>query len=325
LSSIPPLEGKVALVTGGGRGIGRAHAIALAGAGARVVVNDLGATDRGEGANQDVAEQVAAEIRASGGEAIANSHSVASWSSARDVVQSAIETFGDLDILVNNAGISRLGDIDVVTEQDWNSTLAVNLTGSAATMHWAYRHWQDSGARRRRAIINTSSPAGTNPLPHSIAYVASKAAVSAITAGASEAFSRYGVRVNAIAPIARTRLTDAVPFIRELMNRKEGSFDPDAPENISPLVVYLASPECRFTGRTFGIEGGDVYLFDGYNARQRFSNGPNRWTVTALSTALENVDPQDRGFAIAPGAHYPGPHPSNETLIALAEHPDKDR
>lgn len=312
------LEGKVAVVTGAGRGIGRAHALALSAAGARVVVNDLGSTDRGEGADSSVAQSVVDEIRASGGEAVANTDSVADWQGARQIVQCAVDEFGDIDILVNNAGISRFAEIDVLTQADWDLTLAVNLTGTAATMHWVSAYWRESGVIRPRAVVNTSSPAGTNPIPMSTAYVATKAAVSAITAATSEPLSGMGAKVNAIAPIARTRLTDAVPFLLEIMNRKEGNFDPGDPANISPLVVYLASPLCRFTGRTFGIDGSELYLFDGYSANAQFSNGPQRWTPEGLAEALVDTDPFDHGFAIAPAARFPGPHPSAKTMELLA-------
>lgn len=313
------LEGKVAVVTGAGRGIGRAHALALAAAGARVVVNDLGVTDRGEGADGSVAQSVADEIRASGGEAVANTDSVADWQGARQIIQCAVDEFGDIDILVNNAGISRFAEIDVLTQADWDLTLAVNLTGTAATMHWVSAYWRESGVVRPRAVVNTSSPAGTNPIPMSTAYVASKAAVSAITAATSEPLARMGARINAIAPIARTRLTDAVPFMLEIMNRKEGDFDPGNPANISPLMVYLASPLCRFTGRTFGIDGSDLYLFDGYSAELHFNNAAKRWTLDSLAHTLSEIDPFDRGFAIAPAARFPGPHPSIEAMERLAE------
>lgn len=312
------LEGKVAIVTGAGRGIGRAHALALAAAGARVVVNDLGGTDRGEGADSSVAQSVVDEIRASGGEAVTNTDSVADWQGARQIVQCAVDEFGDIDILVNNAGISRFAEIDVLTQADWDLTLAVNLTGTAATMHWASAFWRESGVVRPRAVVNTSSPAGTNPIPMSTAYVASKAAVSAITAATSEPMARLGARINAIAPIARTRLTDAVPFMLDIMNRKEGDFDPGDPANIAPIVVYLASPMCRFTGRTFGIDGSDLYLFNGYSAEHHFQNGAKTWTAEGLAHALEEIDPFDHGFAIAPAARFPGPHPSLEAMDLLS-------
>lgn len=314
------LAGKAALVTGGGRGIGRSHALALAKAGAKVLVNDVGSSYRGEGSDVRPAEQVVDEIRALGGEAVANSTSVASWEGGEEIVRAAIESFGDIDILVNNAGIARMSEIDVLTREDWELTLAVNLTGTAAPIHFASAHWIASGKKKPRAIVNTSSPAGVNPLPLSPGYAATKAGVAALTMAISGPLASYGVRVNAIAPMARTRMLENAPdFIKEPMRARDGEFDAGHPDNISPLVVYLASPLCRFTGRTFGIGGSDLYLFDGYSARQHFSNGTARWNVEEMAEVLRDVDPQDRGWMIAPGNHLPGPNPTDEVLAHLED------
>jgi NAD(P)-dependent dehydrogenase (short-subunit alcohol dehydrogenase family) len=312
------LEGKVALVTGAGRGIGRAHALALAEAGAAVVVNDLGGDFRGEGPRDAApANEVVGKIHAAGGRALADTGSVADWESARRMVESAVSTFGGLDVVVNNAGICRFATLDAMTRNDWDLQIAVNLTGTAAVSHWAAHYWRSVGPRPGRAIINTSSPAGTNPVAGSPAYCASKAAVAALTIAAATELADLGVRVNAIAPMARTRMTLAVSAHDEVMKPAEGGFDRVAPAHVSPLVVYLACSHCRFTGRVFGIEGDDLFLFEGWSAEHAFNNGRRTWSVESLARALAQIDRQDRGFYIAPSKRLGGPSPTDETLALL--------
>jgi len=285
-----------------------------------VLVNDLGGSDVGEGADPGPAEAVAREIRAAGGKAIANGSSVADWDGARSIVDAAVSGFGRLDILVNNAGISRFGTtIDKTSREDWELTLAVNLTGTAAMTHWAAQHWQQIGSAPGRAIVNTTSPAGTNPAPGSAPYCASKAGVIALTITSAAELAPLGVRVNAIAPMARTRMTEAVAVLADILRKPEKGFDRIAPEHASPLVTYLASMRCRFTGRVFGIEGDDLYLFDGFSANQHFNNEQNPWTVEGIEQALRAVDLQDRGLMIAPGRRLSGLQPSDATLAALGQ------
>jgi NAD(P)-dependent dehydrogenase (short-subunit alcohol dehydrogenase family) len=312
-----PLAGKVALVTGGGRGIGRAHALALAEAGAALLVNDLGGGFKGEGADPTTADAVVAEIRAMGGRAEADSGNVADWGAARKMVDAAIAAFGRIDIVVNNAGICRFAETDMMTPEDWDLTIAVNLTGTATVSHWAARHWRSIGPEAGRAIINTSSPAGTNPAPGSPSYCASKAGVAAFTIAAAVELAALGVRVNAIAPMARTRMTLDVAAHDGVMGPVESGFDRVAPEHVSPLVVYLASPQCRFTGRVFGIEGDDLFLFEGWSAEHHLNNDGAAWSVDSLETRLADLDRQDRGWMIAPSVRLPGPSPTDETLAAL--------
>ncbi len=311
------LAGKVAIVTGAGRGLGRAHALALAEAGAAVLVNDLGGGFKGEGADAAPAEAVAREIRAMGGRAIADTGSVADWAAARAMVEAAVSAFGGLDIVVNNAGICRFAETDAMTPEDWDLTIAVNLTGTATVSHWASRYWREQGPRAGRAIVNTTSPAGTNPAPGSPSYCASKAGVAAFTIAAATELAGLGVRVNAIAPMARTRMTLDVPALDAIMKPVENGFDRVAPEHVAPLVVYLASPRCRFTGRVFGIEGDDLFLFTGWSAEHHFSNDRRTWSADALEAALAGVDRQDRGWMIAPSVRLPGPSPADATLAAL--------
>lgn len=313
------LAGKVAVVTGAGRGLGRCHALALAAQGAAIVVNDLGGSDRGEGGDTAPAEAVAAEIRAMGGNAIANTDSVSDWASAGRLIDAAVDGFGRLDILVNNAGISRFGTLDTGTQADWDLTIAANLTGSAATTYWASQYWKTAGPEAGRAIVNTSSPAGTNPLPGSTAYCVSKAGVIALTIATAGELAALGVRVNAVAPMARTRLTDAVPELDDIMRKPDHGFDRAAPENVSPLVTYLASPQCRFTGRVFGVEGDDLFLFDGFSANGHYNNRQTQWTAERIAGALEAVDVQDRGLMILPGARIPGAQPSDQVLDTLID------
>ncbi len=311
------LDGKVAIVTGAGRGLGRAHALALAEAGAAVLVNDLGGSDTGEGADASTAQGVVAEIEAGGGRALANADSVADWDAAGRMVDAAVAAFGRLDIVVNNAGIARFNTTERMTREDWELTIAVNLTGTAAVSHWASSHWLQAGPAPGRAIVNTSSPAGTNPAVGAPAYCASKAGVAAFTISAATELAWLGVRVNAIAPMARTRMTLAVPALDDIMKPVQDGFDRVAPEHVSPLVVYLASERCRFTGRVFGIEGDDLFLFEGWSAEHAFSNHGRPWSPETLERALAGVDRQDRGFMIAPSTRVDAPSPTDETLAAL--------
>ncbi len=281
-------------------------------------MNDLGGGFRGEAMlDTSPAENVVAEIRARGGRAVADFANVGEWASGRALVEKALAQFGGLDIVVNNAGICRFATVDQMTQEDWDLTIAVNLTGTAALAAAASAYWRTQGARAGRAIINTSSPAGTNPAPGSPSYCASKAAGGGLHCcfGHRARLARW--RVNAVAPMARTRMTLAVTAHDNVMKPVDQGFDRVAPEHIAPLVVYLASEQCRFTGRVFGIEGDDLYLFDGWSAGQHFNNGARPWSPEDLTRALAEVDRQDRGWFIAPSRREPGPAPSDATLAEL--------
>ena len=314
------LDGKVAVVTGAGRGLGRAHALALAAAGARVVVNDLGGSTTGEGADDDAANEVAELIHEEGGLAVANLASVADWQAAATIVEQAVHTFGRLDIVVNNAGINRPAGIAEMSEIDWDLEIAVHLKGTAAVTHHAARFWRERGPEAGRALVNTTSPVGLHPMPLGSAYGAAKAGIAAFTQVAAQELAELGVRANAIAPCGRTRMVAASDFVLAQMPMRDG-FDRHLPEHVSPLVVYLASPRCRFTGRVFGVEGGDVALFAPWDATELVSRGDAPWTPEALADALDPLPPQAPTRAFFPGGRLDTVSPPNRTLKALAAVP----
>ncbi len=309
------LDGKVAVVTGGGRGIGRCHALALAAAGARVVVNDLGGSVTG-GGDGDAAAAVVAEIQDAGGIAVANLASVADWAGAETIVAQAVRTFGSLDIVVNNAGINRPASLIDMTEADFDLEIAVHLKGTAAVSHFAAAHWAERGPEAGRAIVNTTSPVGVHPMPLGGAYGAAKAGIAALVQVHAQELASLGVRVNGIAPCARTRMVAASAEVLATMPEVAG-FDRHAPEYISPLVVYLASSLNRFTGRVFGVEGPDVALYRPWSADDIVTSGDG-WTAEALAEALAGYAPQSETLSFYPGGRIATKVPPNRTLKALA-------
>jgi NAD(P)-dependent dehydrogenase (short-subunit alcohol dehydrogenase family) len=251
------LEGRVAVITGAGRGIGREHALLFAREGAAVVVNDLGGSNAGDGVDTGPAQEVVNEIVAAGGKAVANTDNIATWDGARNVVRQAVAEFGGLDIVVNNAGILRDAFIAGMDEAQWDSVLAVHLKGHAAVLHHAAAYWKQqskAGNQPNAAVINTASASGTTvPNAGQANYGAAKAGIAALTLVAADELARYGVRVNAIAPIARTRLTLATPGMGEMMAAEadaigDGEFDAFSPANIAPLVAYLPGQRQGFRG-----------------------------------------------------------------------------
>lgn len=258
------LDNKVALVTGAGRGIGRAHAVLMAAEGAAVVVNDLGGANDGSGSDAGPAQQVVDEITAAGGRAVANTDNVATWDGAARIVAQAIAAFDGLDIVVNNAGILRDGFVAGMAEADWDAVLSVHLKGHFAVLHHAAAYWKQrskAGEQVNASVINTASASGTFMVNAGQAnYGAAKAGIAALTLVAASELERYGVRVNAIAPAARTRLTLATPGMGAIFAAEvpEGEFDAFAPENIAPLVAYLASDECSISGQVFAVQGGAI-------------------------------------------------------------------
>ncbi len=264
------LDGRVAVITGAGRGIGREHALLFAKEGAKVVVNDLGGDNTGQGSDSGPAREVVDEIIAAGGTAVANTENIATWSGAESVVLQAIAEFGRLDVLVNNAGILRDSFIAGMEESQWDAVIAVHLKGHFAMLRHAAAYWKaqsKAGDQPNAAVINTASGSGvTLPNPGQANYGTAKAGIAALTLIAAEELERYGVRVNAIAPIARTRLTLATPGMGSLMAEPEDDeLDLFSPANISPLVAYLATEKCPITGNVYAVQGGAISALTGWH------------------------------------------------------------
>jgi NAD(P)-dependent dehydrogenase (short-subunit alcohol dehydrogenase family) len=268
-------DGRVVIVTGAGRGLGRAHALALAAAGAKVVVNDLGVSLSGDSEAASPADEVVAAIRESGGEAIANGADVADYAQAGALVQSALDAFGGLDVVVNNAGFVRDRMFVSTSEQEWDAVVRVHLKGHYCVASHACAHWRErskQGQAVEARIVNTSSGAGLQGSVGQSAYSAAKAGIAALTLVQAAELGRYGITANAIAPSARTRMTEEV--FAEMMRKPDSGFDAMAPENVSPLVVWLASTESReVTGRVFEIAGGRLSLADGWREGPAFDKG----------------------------------------------------
>ena len=284
------LDGRIAIVTGAGRGLGREHALELARQGARVVVNDLGTSGSGEGASSGPADEVVAAIREMGGEAVTNGADVSDFAAAQALVQQAIDTYGGLDILVNNAGFVRDRMVVTTSEEEWDAVVAVHLKGHFALMHHAGGYWRaegKAGRTREARIINTSSGAGLQGSLGQGSYSAAKAGIAALTLVAAVEMSRYGVTVNAIAPSARTRMTEG-PFADKMAAPAEG-FDGMHPGNVSPIVAWLASTDAAdVTGRVIEVEGGRICLENGW------SHGPireldRRWLATEVGAAVREM------------------------------------
>ncbi|MFC9438436.1 SDR family oxidoreductase [Nocardia sp. NPDC057030] len=282
--------GRVVIVTGAGRGIGRAHALAFAAAGAKVVVNDLGSALDGAATGETPAEQVVAEIEALGGSAVANGDDVADWQGGQRLIRQAVDTFGGLDVLVNNAGFVRDRMLVNLGEDEWDAVIRVHLKGHFVTMRHAIEYWRGESKAGRPVdarIINTSSGAGLQGSVGQGNYGAAKAGIAGLTLTASAEFGRYGVTVNSIAPAARTRMTETV--FADTMAPPEDGFDAMAPENISPLVVWLGSTQsAAVTGRMFEVEGGKVALADGWRHGVAVDRGA-RWSPAELGPVVADL------------------------------------
>jgi NAD(P)-dependent dehydrogenase (short-subunit alcohol dehydrogenase family) len=281
------LRDRVAIITGAGRGLGREHALLFASEGAKVVVNDLGGDPAGEGADKSPAQQVVDEISAAGGEAIANYDDVSDFDAAKRMIDQAVDTYGDLHILVNNAGILRDRMLTNMSEDEWDSIVRVHLKGHFAPTRHAAAYWREqakAGRKQGRSIINTTSTSGLFGSLGQTNYGAAKTGIATFSIIADAELARYGVRANAIAPAAATRLTAQVG----VQEAREDVWVPMHPGNVSPFVAYLATEDCPIHGRVFFVYGGDVYLFEPFSIVERISKD-GRWSVDELRIAAPRL------------------------------------
>jgi NAD(P)-dependent dehydrogenase (short-subunit alcohol dehydrogenase family) len=284
--------GRVAIVTGAGRGIGRGHALELARQGAHVVVNDLGSSVGGEGADKGPAQAVVDEIEALGGVAVANTDDVADWDGAHSLVDQAVEVFGRLDVLVNNAGILRDRMLFNMSEEEWDAVIRVHLKGTFAPMRWAAAHWRAEAKAERRVdarIINTSSTSGLFANPGQTNYGAAKSGIASMTQIAAKELGRHGVTANAIAPGARTRMTENLIGGAGRQAPAEGEWDPRSPDNVAPLVTWLASPESAgITGQVFLVGGGRIAVATTWGRGPGVDKGA-RWDPAELGGVVPDL------------------------------------
>ncbi|GAA2902392.1 SDR family oxidoreductase [Streptosporangium fragile] len=283
-------DGRVVIVTGAGRGIGREHALEFARQGAKVVVNDLGTGREGAGRSSAPALEVVEEIHDLGGRAVANSDDVSDWGGAARLVKMALSAFGRLDVLVNNAGFVRDRMLVSMTEQEWDDVIRVHLKGHFLPLRHAAAHWRErskAGDAVDARVINTSSGAGLLGSVGQANYSAAKAGIAALTQVAAAELGRYGVTANAVAPAARTRMTEEV--FAATMARPEEGFDAMDPANVAPLVVWLGSAGSRHvTGRVFEVEGGAISLADGWRHGPRADRG-TRWDPAEVGDAVTGL------------------------------------
>ena len=287
------VDGKVVIVTGAGRGIGRGHAIEFARQGAKVVVNDLGAAVEGSGSDETPAQEVVSEIKAMGGEAIANADNVADWEGAQRLINAAVENFGTLDVLVNNAGILRDRMLVNMTEEEWDAVINVHLKGTFAPTRWAATYWREkvkAGETVDARIINTSSTSGIFGNPGQTNYGAAKAGIASFTIIAARELGRYGITVNAIAPAALTRMTENLGgMAARAKDIPADKFNRMSAENIAPVVVWLASDQSKeITGRTFLVSGGRVAVAEGWNPGPSQDKG-DRWDPAELGDVIPKL------------------------------------
>ena len=289
---MPDLQGKVAIVTGAGRGIGREHALALAAAGASIVVNDLGGSVDGSGSDATPAQTVVNEIVAAGGKAVANYDDVSDFDAAEHMIERAVERYGRLDILINNAGILRDRMLVNMSEDEWDAVIGVHLKGHFAPLRHAAAYWRErskGGDEVRGRVINTSSPSGVFGNVGQLNYGAAKAGIAAMTVIAAQELGRYGVTVNCLAPNARTRMTEQA-FTG--MDAPDEGFDPLDPGNNSPLVVALCADEAQdITGQVFFVWGGSVNALIPWEAGELFASD-EKWDADELLAQLRERFPE---------------------------------
>jgi NAD(P)-dependent dehydrogenase (short-subunit alcohol dehydrogenase family) len=293
------LEGRVCIVTGAGRGLGREHALLFARHGAKVLVNDLGGDIHGEGVDKAPAQAVADEIRSFGGEAVANTDDVADWEGARRIINQAVETFGDLHVLVNNAGILRDRMLVNMSELEWDSVIKVHLKGHFCPTRHAFGYWRErskSGDPIKASVVHTTSVSGVLGAVGQSNYGAAKIGITAFSSICALEGARYGIRSNAVAPAARTRLAESTPGTEEALRRPDDDtvFDVWDPANVSPMIAYLATTDCPFTGETFYAFADLVARFQPFIFAERISNGGKRWTIEKLASMAGQLDPGDK-------------------------------
>ncbi|MEU5846621.1 SDR family oxidoreductase [Saccharopolyspora shandongensis] len=295
------VDGRIVIVTGAARGIGRGHALEFARQGAKVVVNDIGAEVDGTGSSTGPAGEVVDEIRAAGGEAIANGDDVADFEGAKRLVESTVEHYGDLNVLVNNAGILRDRMLFNMTEQEWDAVIRVHLKGTFAPLRHAAAYWRakaKAGEEVDARVINTTSSSGIYGNPGQGNYGAAKAGIAGLTVIAAREMERYGIAVNAIAPAALTRMTDG---LGRQVRAPEGRFDVANADNIAPLVVWLAGEKAKgITGRVFNVRGGSISVAEGWIAGPGVDKG-ERWDPAELDDVIPGLVAEARENALTNG------------------------
>jgi NAD(P)-dependent dehydrogenase (short-subunit alcohol dehydrogenase family) len=283
-------DGRVVIVTGAARGIGREHALAFAREGAKVVVNDLGVALDGSGGGKAPADEVVDEIVAMGGEAVANGSDVADFAQAGELVKAAIDRFGRLDVVVNNAGFVRDRMFVSCSEDEWDAVIRVHLKGHFCVTNNACAYWRNeskAGNAVDARIINTSSGAGLQGSIGQSAYSAAKAGIANLTLIQAAELGRYGITSNAIAPSARTRMTEEV--FSDMMAKPDEGFDSMDPANVSPLVVWLGSAEAKdVTGQVFEVQGGEISIADGWRSGPKVDKGA-RWAPDEVGAAVHDL------------------------------------
>jgi NAD(P)-dependent dehydrogenase (short-subunit alcohol dehydrogenase family) len=282
-------DGRVVIITGAGRGLGREHALAFAAEGAKVVVNDVGASLQGDGNDMSPAQEVVDLIRANGGEAITNGDDIADWEGAGRLVQSAIDTFGGLDTVVTNAGIVRDRMFVNMSVDEWDAVIRVHLRGTFCPVKHAVDYWRaesKAGRQRDGRVVTTSSGAGLHGSIAQTNYSAAKAGIATFTINIAAELGRIGVNANSIAPSARSRMTEEA--FAEMMAKPETGFDAMDPANISPLVVWLGSGDCNVSGRVFECAGGLISLADGWQIGAEFDKG-DKWDPAEIGAVVDDL------------------------------------
>jgi 3-oxoacyl-[acyl-carrier protein] reductase len=298
------LDGRVAIITGAARGLGRCHALQLAEQGARIVVNDLGGAADGKGRDEDPARSVCEEIKAMGGEAVPHFGDVADWNDAKSMIQTALDEFGELNILVNNAGFLRDSTLFNMSEEDFDSVVRVHLKGHFCPMRHAAQYWREQAKAKGQIygrLISTASESFLFCPPGQPNYSAAKAGIVSLTMGAAQLLLKYGVTANVFVPRARTRMTDTGP-VAAMFAKPEAGFDAFAPENTSPLIGYLASPRAeRVSGHVFVVWNREVKVVSRPGYEEIFESDA-QWNTDSLHAALgpffEKREPVTDGYTV---------------------------